>query len=180
MSLDEAAVQRLIDEAEIRSVSMRFARGVDRLDWELVRSCFHDDAVDDHGFYVGDVDGMIEVLKQIVPADIATTHFLGNQEYDFTASDVAYVETSVITRHRQPPRDGRPLVDGFGFGQYSDRFEKRNNEWRIAHRLVVHQPSRIDPVAEDIPFHPDCYRATRGDEASRGIRRPETLARQKQ
>ena len=42
-------LQSLLDKDEIRDVVMRFARGGDRHDWQLVRSCHHDDALDDHG-----------------------------------------------------------------------------------------------------------------------------------
>lgn len=52
-------LQRLLDEAEIREVMCRGARAIDRLDMELLRSCYHPDAVDDHGVYVGDVEGFI-------------------------------------------------------------------------------------------------------------------------
>ena len=53
------ALQRLLDEAAIRRVHLDYCRGVDRRDWELVRSCYHRDAVDHHGPYSGGIDGFI-------------------------------------------------------------------------------------------------------------------------
>ena len=47
------ALQRLIDKDEIRDVMARYCRGVDRADWDLVRSTYHTDAYDDHGDYRG-------------------------------------------------------------------------------------------------------------------------------
>ena len=32
------------------------------------------------------------------------------------------------------------------YTRYSDRFEKRNGEWRIAHRRVLLDLTRLDPV----------------------------------
>ncbi|WP_181779486.1 nuclear transport factor 2 family protein [Pseudonocardia pini] len=178
MSLDEAAVERLLAEAEIRAVSNRFARGCDRLDLELVRSCFFADAIDDHGMYVGDVDGLIAFLEQVLTPEIATTHFLGQQEYEFVSPDVAYVESLVIARHRQPPRQGHGLRDAIAFGQYSDRFERRAGEWRIAHRVTLFLPSRIDAVVEDFPTPPDFATPPRGDASTAGrLVRPESFGR---
>jgi hypothetical protein len=44
-------VQRLLDEQEIRAVVLRYCRGIDRLDFELVRDCYHADATDHHGTF---------------------------------------------------------------------------------------------------------------------------------
>jgi hypothetical protein len=172
MPLDEHAVQRLIDEAAIRAVTMRFGRGCDRLDFELVRQCFFDDAVADYGFYTGSIEGLIEVISKLLSNDLGTTHHMCNQEYEFAADDLAYVETMVIARHRQPPRDGAPLQDAIAFGTYCDRFEKRDGEWRIAHRLVLASPSRIDPVIVDFPFGPTSRFVPRGGSDVSGIVRP--------
>jgi len=53
-------LQNLVDEAEIRQVHIRYCRGIDRMDWALVRSCYHPDAIDRHGAYEGGVEGFIE------------------------------------------------------------------------------------------------------------------------
>ena len=49
------ALQQLIDRQEIRDCMARYARGVDRNDWEAVRDTYHPDAYDDHGDYKGDI-----------------------------------------------------------------------------------------------------------------------------
>ena len=43
----------LIAREQIRDVVYRYARGVDRRDFALVRGCYHPDATDDHGRFVG-------------------------------------------------------------------------------------------------------------------------------
>ena len=48
-SSQAAALQMLIDEAAIKKVHLRYCRGIDRMDWDLIRSCYHPDAIDDHG-----------------------------------------------------------------------------------------------------------------------------------
>ena len=37
------------------------------------------------------------------------------------------------------------------FRRYIDRFEKRGGEWRIAHRQVVYDWSKIEPIAAEYP-----------------------------
>src|SRR5579862_8540086 len=74
----EAALQRLIDQAEIRDVMCRYARGVDRGDWALLRSTYHPDAYDDHVGYKGPVDGLIEWLDERFADVDNSVHFLGN------------------------------------------------------------------------------------------------------
>ena len=54
-----AALQRLLDKQEIYEVLCRYCRGIDRLDEPLVRSCYHPDAVDNHGLYNGSVDHFV-------------------------------------------------------------------------------------------------------------------------
>ncbi|MCJ7436647.1 MAG: nuclear transport factor 2 family protein, partial [Acidimicrobiia bacterium] len=53
-------LQDLAAQQEIRDVLIRYTRGIDRMDADLVRSTYHPDAHDDHGAYQGGVDGFIE------------------------------------------------------------------------------------------------------------------------
>ena len=50
-----ARLQELCDRADIFDCMYRYARGIDRMDRELLRSTYHDDAVDDHVGFVGPV-----------------------------------------------------------------------------------------------------------------------------
>src|SRR5579863_3701746 len=87
----EAKLQQLLDEAEIKRVHIRYCRGIDRMDWDLVRSCYHPDAIDRHGVYNGGVEGFIEWAAQLLPAFECTQHFTGNQ-YVQIDGDVACAE----------------------------------------------------------------------------------------
>ena len=46
-------VRALQDRQDIYDCIMRYSRGVDRLDRDLLLSVYHPDAVDDHGMFVG-------------------------------------------------------------------------------------------------------------------------------
>lgn len=137
------SVQELIDEAEIRDVHLRYCRGVDRLDWDLVRSCFHPDAIDDHGDYVGDVEGFIAWARQGVPFFTGTSHFTGNQLV-MVDGDQAWAEHYVVSYHRCPARDGQAAADLTALARYVDRLERRAGEWRIIRRLVIIDTDRSD------------------------------------
>jgi hypothetical protein len=50
-------LELLLAERAIHRVLTTYSRGVDRLDFESVRSCYWPDGTDDHGSFVGGVDG---------------------------------------------------------------------------------------------------------------------------
>ena len=56
-------LETLIAKQEITDVVYAYARGIDRLDFELVRSCYPPDAYDDHGAFKGNVDDFIEMCE---------------------------------------------------------------------------------------------------------------------
>ena len=46
----ETKLRQLIDKQEIYEVLCTYCRGVDRCDADLVRSAYHEDSYDDHGY----------------------------------------------------------------------------------------------------------------------------------
>lgn len=139
--------QRLLDEAAIREVHLRYCRGVDRMDWALVRDCYHPDGTDDHGAFRGGVDGFIDWVAQALARYDSTTHFTGNQLID-VQGDRAWAEHYGRVYHRRPATDVGPAADVIANVRYLDRMERRGGEWRIAARMVVVNSDRVDPVAE--------------------------------
>jgi ketosteroid isomerase-like protein len=134
----------MIARQEIADVILRYARGIDRLDFDLVRSCYHPDAYDDHGSFTGDVDGFIAMCERFLPKWSATMHFMGNMLIEVDG-DVARAETYAVAYHRRQEEDGTGKDDVFGI-RYVDRFEKLDDEWKIAHRVVATEWRRVDPV----------------------------------
>jgi hypothetical protein len=155
-------LQKVVDEAEIREVMCRYARAIDRIDMELLRTCYHPGAIDDHGAFCGDLEGFIEWVVPVLQSLESSTHFLGQQLVEFDdGGDTAWVETYCFAHHRTKPDDpsGRPVRDWILNVRYCDRFERRDGEWRIAHRILVSEPSREDEVTFDSP--PISARGTR-------------------
>jgi hypothetical protein len=116
------------------------------MDWDLVRSCYHRDAIDRHGAYEGSVEGFIEWAQELLPNFESTMHFTGNQ-YVKVNGNSAFAEHYCRAFHRTKRVGDAPATDWVVNIRYVDRFEKRNGEWRIADRMVVFDSERIDPVS---------------------------------
>ena len=135
----------LVDRELIRDLVQRYARGVDRRDFDLVRSCYHPDAIDEHGPYRGGVDGFIEFLSEQLARWSVTQHVIGNSLIEFEG-DRAHVETYAVAYHRTLSTPGRPVRDLTAGCRYVDVMEKRDDRWGIVHRVVVMDWSRLDDV----------------------------------
>ena len=143
-------VQRLLDERAIRRRLVEYCRGIDRLDVELVRGVYHPDATDDHGSFVGlGVDFAQYAVCRMGEGCEATMHVIGNSIIDFAGSDAAFVESQVVA-YQQRRDEAGPFLQTFG-GRYVDRFERRHGDWRIAHRLCVHDWDKVERIELAFP-----------------------------
>jgi len=157
------ALQRLIDKDAIRDLMARYARGVDRGDWDTVRDTYHPDAYDDHGDYKGGLDGFIAFGKERTGGATQVMHFLGQCLIEFASPTLALAETYFFTAHTLGPQ-GRKAYGAGGdsgpvqisqYGRYVDKVEKRGDaQWRIAHRIVVFEANRL-ALGEVPPLKPD-------------------------
>lgn len=139
---------RLADRAAIQDCLCRYARGVDRGDWDLVRSTYHPDATDQHGEYRGGIDGFIDWLDKRFAGVDNSMHFLGNCLIEFAGPAHAFVETYFVSRRLLLPIDAERAglqpgdrMSREAWGRYADQFERRDGEWRVARRIVVIETS---------------------------------------
>jgi hypothetical protein len=127
----EAKLREMVDRHEIHQVMLRYCRGLDRLDRALVRSCYWDEAIEDHGSYVGHPDDFIDWADQTTLAHRYTQHAIMNH-YCELDGDQAYSETYYqFTGVKDTP------PHFISTGRYVDHFQKRNGEWRIADRVCL-------------------------------------------
>ena len=144
--VNEASIVReLHDEMSIRAVLLRYCRGIDRCDAELLRSCYHEDAFDDHGPFKGGRDDLVEysiaqLRGRTESHGQVTSHLIGNVLIE-RDGDVARVESYFKASHVEDRADHFRVFE-FN-GRYVDRFERRNGEWRIGRREVIHDWSEI-------------------------------------
>ncbi len=125
-------VEELEARVAIEDCLKRFARAVDRQDWALARTLYHDDAFDDHGFFKGPPDAFLAHIAGLHAEQEHSMHFNTNVLIEFGAADRALVETYVLVLQRF--RSGERKTAS---ARYLDRFEKRGGEWRVAHRTLV-------------------------------------------
>ena len=145
----EAAIDVLLAKQEIRDALMRYSRGIDLLDPDLVKSAYHPDAYDDHGTFKGNAHEFAEYVMGGLSNLECTEHFLGNSHIE-VEGDRAYSETYHVAYHRIPAGADGVAQDFTWGGRYVDVFERRDGgPWLILHRTVVHSWSRIDPVLDD-------------------------------
>jgi SnoaL-like domain len=128
-----AVLQEMKDRREIEAVLVRYCRAVDRLDAELLRTCYHPEAVDDHGIFKGTRD---EFIAWVMPLheqhQTVTQHKVSNITIEIDG-DTAHSESYYM--YAGMNKQGTPLtVCG---GRYIDRFERREGRWAIAARISL-------------------------------------------
>lgn len=156
--MDDATMQRLqelSDREAIRDCLNRYARGLDRRDLDMLRSAFHPDATDHHGghiVYHPAADALIADWQQRDADRAFSQHLIINTSIELDG-DTAHGETyfQLLTGLDPDSRPESPRLSASG-GRYVDRFERRDGEWRIAHRVVVVEYSMaLDAI--DRPHH---------------------------
>ncbi len=161
---------RLADRFQIEQVIRCWARAVDRRDWALVRTVFHPGAIDDHGMYKGDIDGLIDWLEARHQCITMSMHVLGNIYIELPDADSAVCESYVVAYQRYdtaPGADQSHILAALGEhvdqsdlpidvmmpARYIDEFEKRDGSWRITHRTTVFE-GRYILKGDTAPLNP--------------------------
>ena len=129
-------LREMVDTHRIRNVLLRYARGLDRGDWDLVRSCFTADATDDHGDFQGGIENLIQGARALLEPFWGVMHLLG-QIYVQVDGDEAASETYVVSFHRRHGAAGdEDTVTGL---RYLDRLVREGDDWKIARRVTVQE-----------------------------------------
>ena len=142
-------LEELEARTAIEDCLKRFARAVDRQDWQAAREAYHDGAFDDHGFFKGPPDAFLAHIEKLHAVQQHSMHFNTNVLIEFQSEERAFVETYVLVLQRYADR--RVTASA----RYLDRFEKRNGEWRVVHRTLVFGDMVPEPVKEPLRFPPE-------------------------
>jgi len=142
----DSRLENMLSKQEIQDVMMRYGRGVDRADEDLLKSCYHPDAIEEHGStYAGPAHAYIEGAVVRIRQMGTMCHYICNVHISLDG-DLAYVEAYVLTFARFQ-RDGESF-DTLTGGRICDRFERRDGEWKIAHRKMAFDWNRDMPSQE--------------------------------
>ena len=143
--MDDVSFRALLDQVALRDLVMRYCRGCDRRDFALVRSLYHDDAIDDHGaMFRGGPDEFVAWLPQVTSHWELTRHEVANSLFAIDG-DFAEGEHLVRAWHRTPPPNRKEFIV---YGRYLDRYERRDSQWKFAHRSLVFDHGEVRDVDE--------------------------------
>ncbi|MXZ53847.1 MAG: nuclear transport factor 2 family protein [Acidimicrobiaceae bacterium] len=136
-------LQTLIDRAEITDLLTRYARAVDRKDWDLFRSVFTPDARIDYtqvGGIAGDLDTVVGFLAQVMPMFESMQHLISNLDISIDG-DEATVTAMVYNPLKLP--DSPMWATG---GWYYHELVRTPGGWRS--RSLVEEAGWFDGVPE--------------------------------
>jgi len=145
----DAKIKELLDKQEIYEALCTYCRGVDRCDEEIVRSVYHEDSYDNHGYWKGSGhDFAAFVVDRVWHANSATTHTITNVVIDIDDKGIARSEAQVMATLVR--RDSDPVTADVMGGRYIDRLSKRNGVWKIEERTVVLDWTKVEtwPAAQ--------------------------------
>ena len=141
------ALQQLLDRQQIEDVLVRYSRAVDRADIELLRSCYHHDATEDHGgVFQGRAQDYVEQIARILPRAGIINHMVTNVLVEFSSAAAALVEAYILTFARMK-KDGEKF-DTLTLARSVDRFEKRDGRWAIRSRRLCFEWNQEMPMRE--------------------------------
>ncbi len=130
------------DRVEIHDVVLRYCRGVDRLDFDLVRSAYHPDGIDHHTGFDGTVDEYIAWVATALRRFTGTMHVVANHLSEIDG-DVAVSETYGFAAHWTDSSDDPRHNFTSGF-RYVDLMTREAGRWAIRERWAVREWTRSD------------------------------------
>ncbi|MEU5995519.1 nuclear transport factor 2 family protein [Spirillospora sp. NPDC047418] len=139
----EAQRTEWTDRRDIHDVVLRYCRGIDRLDFDLVRSAYHPDAVDHHTGFDGTLDEYIAWVEPKLRARRGgTMHIVANHLVELLG-DTAISETYGTSVHWGEPADN-PRANFTSGVRFVDHMAWRDGRWAIAERWAVREWTRSD------------------------------------
>ena len=146
-------MDELLAREEITDVIKRLARGTDRLDQEMMASCYHPDGFDDHNSFRGSGTEFAKWVCDVLPHFRSTMHFVGPPNIRLEAGGVvAQVDTYCVAHHVAPADDTGQASDMVLGLRYVDRFERRDGTWLIAKRVCAFDWTYTVPYDPAIKF----------------------------
>ncbi|MBW3141577.1 nuclear transport factor 2 family protein [Ferrimonas balearica] len=148
----EQQLQVLLDKQALTELMYRFARALDRVDGELMKSTYWPDAVEEHQdpifpelfYYNGNAHDFVDPAMAGFKALKATQHRISNPLIEVDG-DEARAECYVWAYHVHEEEG----VDREGIlgGRHHFRFQRREGEWRILHRSTVFDWNQNQPAS---------------------------------
>ena len=128
-------VQALLDKKAIEEVLLKFLRGCDRADADLVERAYWPDGWEDHGgTFDGPASEWVAVVKARLLQGGLMNHLAMNLVIDLKSATTATAECYILTASRLTANG--QAFDTRTLARCVDRMEKRGDEWRIFRRTM--------------------------------------------
>jgi ketosteroid isomerase-like protein len=128
-------LKRLLDRQEIVDVTIRYCNALDLRDWELLASCFTDDAVFSAGPW-GEhegVEAIVGLCNSVFPGMDMTQHLVSNHVVE-VSGDEATCTCDLVAEHLLRAAAGGDQTTTRAI--YHDRLRRTADGWRFAHRSL--------------------------------------------
>lgn len=131
-TISERDIDVALSKQALHDLSMAYARGVDRVDVELLRSIFHEDSTVISGVFNGNGHDFAREITKFIPANLVRAfHSVANEWFEVDG-DRAIGESYAIATVTAGDNDA---ITG---GRYVDTYERRNGVWKILSRTFVY------------------------------------------
>ena len=88
MGIHDASVDDVIARESLRRLVTAYSRATDRRDFALLRSLYHDDAVEQHGdMFAGNPDEYVAFVEKALSAYEATVHYVVNMSFEIDGDE---------------------------------------------------------------------------------------------
>lgn len=122
----------LADKQELQELVLRYARAVDRKNFDQLATLYHPDAHHDHGgMFAGPVDEFVAWLKRSM-VDMDTQHLVANSLF-MVDGNTAKGEVYTINFHHFPKTASNYIAGG----RYLDRYVRHEGCWVFQERTRV-------------------------------------------
>lgn len=136
-------LQIAADKIALQDLVQKYSRAIDRRDFALLRTLYHDDATEEHGgMFSGPASAYIDWLPSVLAKNETTAHYVVNTLFEIDG-DRAEGETYKINYHRSLPPNAIETITG---SRSHDRFERRDGVWKFSYRGIVLDWSTVRPV----------------------------------
>ena len=140
MTIDQTAMQQVIDKEAIRELVLLYSRAIDRKDVDLLRDLYTEDATDSHG---DSFDGPADKYCDFIAASLPYMPYSGHHACNHLIAvdgDVASGEVYALAWHILPDRE-KPgaQVEDFMCVRYIDNYRRcADGKWRFSKRVVTY------------------------------------------
>ncbi len=143
------SLAHLADIEACREAALRYSRGVDRLDPDEMRTAYWPEATDEHGSFDGNAWEFVDHCMVGHDRWSSTLHTIANHVVELDDDGVhgrGECHSYAVLR-RAEEEVGDDYV-----GRYLDRYESRDGEWRILHRVCVHEHTLTVDAGRPMPL----------------------------